>query len=661
MLRKSFPLLILLWVVLFLGCGGGMGKFIKEDPQAASDEIFAKIHTAGDRNDYPNADVVVIEDIDSVYYDSTGVFDNYNYSLTKILTMKEAREMSEVSMGYDSQVMDLQVKFIRIIKPDSTVILVSDSSIVDETMPGYSEMDIFWSNLRQKTINLPKLQMGDAIEMVVRYKGLQPYFHGIIDGSHAFQGDSPILMSRSVAIIPENMPIDWKVYNDDEGKVQFEKNTKDGHTKYVWEGRDFPQIIMEPGVQAKNITTMLLFSNTTWEELSQEAYSLSAPMMNIGTEIKAKVDELIKDKKTEREKVMALHYYVAQDIRYIGVSLGAKEGITPHDVNETFKNKGGVCKDKSALLTAMLEYAGIEAYDALTNPQSEVLPEIASNQFNHMVVVARLKTGEEIFLDVTDEFCRDGLPGYYSHRGYLPMSKQGHDLEYIPIIPPEDNMGTIKADTKIDDRGTLTSTVTIEGTGIYDEVMRQLRMLDKSDMDRLFERMVSGIHPAAEITNWKIEPDPLSNLWIPAKMTIEYEIPDYAIVAGDYLLLKAPLSLGSFDLIVGGFLQQYTSIETRKYPFEIMLTMGLEVHEKIEMADIYRPRVLPDEVDLEHEIGSIDYDYKIDGKRISFDLSLRINDSKIKLNQYKGLREVSKNLSKAGDGQVILVKQGGQS
>ena len=185
MIRKTIPLILLL-AIFFMGCGGGVSRFVKLTPNIASDEIFAKIEAAGTRNDYPNADVVVIEDIDSISYDSTGIFDNYNYSLTKILTMKEARNMSEVSIGYDQQVMDLQIVYVRVIKTDSTVILVSDSSILDETMPGYSEQDIFWSNLRQKTINLPKLAMGDAIETVIRYKGLQAYFERLIDGTHGF-------------------------------------------------------------------------------------------------------------------------------------------------------------------------------------------------------------------------------------------------------------------------------------------------------------------------------------------------------------------------------------------------------------------------------------------------------------------------------------------
>ncbi len=658
-MRKTTIIAILLTVIFLWGCGGASyGRFTREDTPRAPEDMMEKIQNAGTRRDYPNADVITIEEIDSTIYDPDGRMDAHSYSLMKILTMKEAKELSEIPIGYDSQVMDLQILFVRVIKEDGTVLRVSDSSIVDETMPGYSEQDIFWSNLRQKTITLPKLSMGDAIEFAIRFKGLQPYFEGIYDGSHYFTGGGPVLKSRNVVIAPDE-DLDWKVYNDPEGKVSFKhEKYSDGYWKYAWEGENFEQIIAEPGVQNSDIATFVLYSNTTWKEFSKAAYEVSEPMMHPGPEIKAKVQELIKDKKTEYEKIMALHYYVAQEIRYIGVSLGGKEGITPHDVNETFKNKGGVCKDKSALLTVMLEEAGIEAYDALTHPQAPVKSEIAANQFMHMVVVAKMKNGEQIFLDVTDEFCASGLPGYYSHRGYLPMSEEGMDLEFIPLIPPEENMGKITADSKIGDDGTLTSTVTIEGTGIYDEVIRTLRMSDNADRERLFERMINGVHPNAELVSWDMQPDPLSNLWVPAQITIEYKVPDYAVVAGDYFLVKAPSSMGTFDLIVGMFLQQNTTLETREYPFEIMLTMALDIKEAITIPSGYRPKILPDAVNERTGIADVEAKYSYTDNILKYNAQLRVKDSFIQLDQYPDLRKVSQSFEKAGDGQAILVKGG---
>ena len=40
-------------------------------------------------------------------------------------------------------------------------------------------------------------------------------------------------------------------------------------------------------------------------------------------------------------------------------------GWEPHDVKLTFENRHGVCRDKAALLVAMLRLAGIEAYPVL--------------------------------------------------------------------------------------------------------------------------------------------------------------------------------------------------------------------------------------------------------------------------------------------------------
>ncbi len=58
----------------------------------------------------------------------------------------------------------------------------------------------------------------------------------------------------------------------------------------------------------------------------------------------------------------ALYRWVAQEIRYLGLTLETEApDFEPHPATMTFDRRAGVCRDKAALLTAMLRMAGFEA------------------------------------------------------------------------------------------------------------------------------------------------------------------------------------------------------------------------------------------------------------------------------------------------------------
>lgn len=79
-------------------------------------------------------------------------------------------------------------------------------------------------------------------------------------------------------------------------------------------------------------------------------------------EAQKKVDELIKGKKTEMEKIAVLTHWVADNIRYSGISMGKGEGYTLHNLKMNYTDRCGVCKDIAGTLVAFLRMAGFEAY-----------------------------------------------------------------------------------------------------------------------------------------------------------------------------------------------------------------------------------------------------------------------------------------------------------
>ena len=67
-------------------------------------------------------------------------------------------------------------------------------------------------------------------------------------------------------------------------------------------------------------------------------------------EAQAKVDELIRGIDDPMRKIAVLTHWVADNMRYSGISMGKGEGYTLHNTRTNFTDRCGVCKDKAALL-----------------------------------------------------------------------------------------------------------------------------------------------------------------------------------------------------------------------------------------------------------------------------------------------------------------------
>ena len=177
--------------------------------------------------------------------------------------------------------------------------------------------------------------------------------------------------------------------------------------------------------------------------------------------------------KTDLDKAKALFYYVSQKIRYMGLTPEKdRPGFEPHDVCLTFGKKYGVCRDKAALLVAMLRTAGLNAYPVLVNVGSKKDAEVPDAGFNHAIVGVELKKGQYLLLDPTDEHARDFQPWYDGDQSYLVARPEGEDLRTSAFKPPEENMMRIKTTGVLTAAGRLEAKSELWFGGANDDIYR---------------------------------------------------------------------------------------------------------------------------------------------------------------------------------------------
>ena len=291
---------------------------------------------------------------------------------------------------------------------------------------------------------------------------------------------------------------------------------------------------------------------------------------------------------TEMEKIAVLTHWVADNIRYAGISMGKGEGYTLHNTKMNYTDRCGVCKDIAGTLISFLRMAGFEAYPAMTMAGSRV-ESIPADHFNHCVAVVKLSNGTYMPLDPTwVPFCRELWSSAEQQQNYLPGVPEGSDLCLTPVSAPENHYFRIKADNRLDADGTLRGTFTVTAEGQSDSNIRRIFTTGfQSEWKNTMERQLLAVSPKARLLSVDYGRNPKDYQSAPIKITFRYEIPDYALKGKDMLCFH-PMVMNNLYNQVRSYLRIDTGVKERKYGFKDACSRLVELDETIQLPAGYK-------------------------------------------------------------------------
>jgi hypothetical protein len=260
--------------------------------------------------------------------------------------------------------------------------------------------------------------------------------------------------------------------------------------------------------------------------------------------------------------------------------MGCGEGYTLHKGAMTFSDRCGVCKDKAGMLITMLRAAGFKSYPAMTMAGSRI-DYIPADQFNHSVTIVKLKDGKYHLLDPTwVPFVRELWSSAEQQQQYLMGVPEGADLATTPLSAPENHFLKIDGKSSLSADGTLTGSLTITAEGQTDAGIRGMfRNSNKTQWNQNVEKELLKISPLAEITGVDYG-DPIDYKSGPIRITIEYKIPEYALVSGNQLLFT-PVSASNLFKNYQPHLFFETWMKERKFPFRDRCSRLVDISETI--------------------------------------------------------------------------------
>jgi transglutaminase-like putative cysteine protease len=530
---------------------------------------------------YPNADLVHIDDFIISRYEPDGTGVSWSDSYTKVLTEKGRREQQDMAFRFTLPYGRTTVRLLQLIRPDGSVVPI-DIEKQSKVMIDRSQMgsNIYDPNSKVVQVGVPGVQIGDVVHVVVCDETLRRYMPDTWDDYQVFESTSPILHAVYEVRAPKDRPLVSIALRDEiEGTVTHSKQEQDGRIVYRWEVSNVPRFYSEPDMPpAYTVVQRLLVSTLPdWKAISSWYWGLCKSHLDATTpQMQETVDKLTAGLTDRRKKVEAIFYWVSQQVRYMGITTeGEAPGWEPHDVKMTFDNRHGVCRDKAALLVAMLRLAGIDAYPVLIDAGPKKDDEIAMVAFNHAIVAATNEDGSYQLMDCTDESTKDLFPNYLCNCSYLVAHPQGEDLRTASIVPARENLVHVETTGEIDSRGNLTAETNMKFEGINDNAYRSYFARVKPEQRRqLFEGVLKASIATASLTDFEVRPADIQDTTQALSVRLRFTAKDLLIGAGDTVMMPVPqvgARVGIVNFIIG-----QTGLKERRFPLQTNYACGVQ-------------------------------------------------------------------------------------
>ena len=423
-----------------------------------------------------------------------------------------------------------------------------------------------------------------------------------------------------------------------ENKIKYEKEiTEDGKLKYQWDGEEYLPIKLETFMPPINDVLPFVWivpqeftyevngSHQSWQTYGSFIEQLNSGINELTDKEKYKIDLLVKDIESNKEKIETLYKYLQKETRYVNVSLDVG-GLKSHPASYVCDNKYGDCKALSNYFKSILEYVGIKSYYTLINSSKvieEVINDLPSAQFNHMILFVPLEK-DSLWIDCTSDFSCGYVGSSIQNRNALIIDGENSYLKRTKALAKEEVQQSRKVIIK-------------QGLGIGADV--QIYSSFKGRNYELLHQIKTDFENSRKmdlLTDYFLEdlmqtPDEiiLTSSKLKGEIILEYHTTSKTMIQkmGNERVLRIPK-------------MSFPSLEKPKYrDYEVQINYPIYQTDHILFEKPLNSKIafIPKEFELESEFGEYNIMVSENDKYIIVQKSFHLKAGKYKLDQYEDL------------------------
>lgn len=391
--------------------------------------------------------------------------------IVQILTPEAKERYQEQQFSYAPGHQKLTINWIRVVRPDGTVISDAPTMVQDSDIPASTENPVY-SETKVRRLSLTGVEPGTIIDYSWTVEETKPFLAGDFYTSWSISTGLGVRRSRFIVDIPASLQVKLEERN-----LNFARRdqTVGGRRIMTWATADLPRLEGEAFAADSDGVSMSVAVATLpkWETIAAWYAKNAEGRYVLTPAIRAKVDSLVAAARTRDDSVRAVHRWVAQDVRYVSIALG-RGGYVPRTPEEVLRTGYGDCKDKATLFVAALRHLKLEAYPVLlaaTGGVRRALPTIS--QLDHAIAAVRTPKGWE-YTDLTAGLVPWGLLpwGPQGEFGLVVRDDGRHEVVTLPMTPLVGNRSVSTVKGALDEQGNFEGSWEVTASGLSEGSLR---------------------------------------------------------------------------------------------------------------------------------------------------------------------------------------------
>jgi transglutaminase-like putative cysteine protease len=610
---------------------------------AADAEFLVDARQVAQAARHATGDVEALADIriDHLRKDSLGrdgLTSAHLQQIWRINSLQGARSFSPRSMTYAAMSETLCIVRARVLKRDGREV----AAVVSADQPVMERSSSMYFDSRSRDLHFAQLEPGDVVEIeyhLLPAAEVNPWagYYARLD---LFRDSVPTRLRRRVVIAPSAM----KLYAVEHGLRPAVVREKGDETTRIWEMRDIAAQAFEalsPGASASG-PYLHVSTIGSVEEFGRWYSGLLEPALKLDDNLRAEAAGILARNLSTQGKVQAVYESVQRSTKYVAFEFGV-HSYQPYPVATVEQRGFGDCKDKAAMIVALLRAVGVPAEFAMVRTRSAgaVAAEAYSVQlFNHAVAyVPELN----LYLDGTAEYAALGeLPPDDQGATAMTVDAEGKATRRtVPFSPPESNRISREVRAQLDRDGKVEFSSQMKFEGYF--AAEQRRSCESSDLAGSYQATLAQFYPTVKIAHAVAAGTARASREVDLK--IEGSID--AAHGEHEVTLRSSLN-------TAGLTGKYAPERLRRNPVLVPVTPS-----EREVFDYELPEgaeaVVPADTKLLTNFGSVEVRYVRDGRKLRVETYTELVPLTVEIKDYAAFRAFCKAADEALQREVRIV------
>ncbi len=506
-----------------------------------------------------------------------------------------------------------------------------------------------YTSARTVYVQFPRLEPGDVVELQYRVDdtGERGEFASYFGELEYLQSEAPVGHAEYVVIVPKER----RLYVDTQRVPQLQQKVEERGAErvYSFQADSVPGIEPEPAMPPWSEVLGFVHVSTypSYRDLGSWYWGLSRDQLELDGATRELVHRIAQGATTPRAKVEAVYNWVVKNTRYVALEFGIY-GFKPRRAVQTVSRGWGDCKDKAAVIVAMLQELGVPATMVLvrTGLRGRFRSEVASlAPFDHAIAyVPEL----DLYLDGTAEFTGSTeLPSMDQGALALRVNAGDAKLVTLPDNDPARNVKKREVELRLGANGGAEIELRYETKGASAPAWRRRYSAEATRRARVQEDLARE-WPAIELVEGAgaVQMSDLTNFEQPVSVQVRARSPH---------LLREEGSTRSLVVTPGERLgQTYASLPRRDLDVDIGSFPSLDETFVVQLGAGHTVLGLPKPEQLDTPFGRYSVEVSADSAEVRVHSTLALKVSRVSPKSYADFRRFCQQVDAAFEQRLVL-------